>query len=122
MPSGQPMRFYWDGFMVGLVPAPANTTSGGYPNVQFGINCEVPLTDANPAVAITDWIPQIFRSYMIFVQGARMYYAQAFKKEDFQLYATLYQQELSDAERFLGKRTRNYFSQAYPESHTSGVI
>lgn len=109
LPPGRPRAFYLDAGNIGVVPAPDTTAVGGYPCI------EVETVDAT-VLDMDDDVPSAIRSSRVYTLGARRYYAEMRSPEMVPLMDQLYQRELSDLERILGRRNRNYRPKITPST------
>jgi hypothetical protein len=107
--KGAPKNFYIDAGKIGFFPTPNVTTIGGYPVV------EIETTNAS-VLGMGDMVPSAIRSSRVYSLGARRYYAELDAKDQVEFYDQLYQRELMDLERILGRRNRNYRHKITPST------
>lgn len=101
--------FYLDAGFIGFLPPPDTTTDGvsGYPKVQLETVKVTTLT-------MSSNLPDAIRSRQVYVQGARRFYAEMDAKDQVEFYDKLYQAEINDLERILGRRNSRYRLKATP--------
>jgi hypothetical protein len=109
LPDGRPNSFYVYAGKVGLVPPPKDSTVSGYPILEVEITEFVELASG-------DELPSCIKSRQVYVQGARRFYAEMVARDQVEFYDILYQREIQDLERVMGRRNRNFRSKMTPSS------
>lgn len=108
-PGLHPRSFYIDGGSIGLVPAPPESTSGGYPIVLA--SCTIV-----PAISIEDDLPQQVGTFDAYIEGAAYRLARSLAKEQLGVWKQLYEESKRDLERRMGGRNRRAHEVAVPST------